>query len=170
MKNRDDFVKSLLRKIKESDWVDVVSITNYFTKNSFAAFADKEVDIRFFNKLKNEAITFYMLEIDEKSIGFCCLRKYMPFDTFSNTGILTYFIMPEYTKKGFGTHMLLQLINDAKTNRIKNLLACIVSQNIQSIRFHEKHGFIECGRFKNVGYKFNQFFDLVWMQKFLNEA
>ena len=87
-------MEPILRKIRESDWFNVVSITNYFTKNSFAAFADKEVDIEFFNKLKNEAVTFYILEINKKSIGFCCLRKYMPFETFSHTGILTYFIIP----------------------------------------------------------------------------
>jgi len=60
--------------------------------------------------------------------------------------------------------MLRQLIKDAKSNGIHNILACIVSKNTQSIKFHEKHGFVECGRFKNVGYKFNQYFDLVWMQ------
>jgi len=96
-------MKPLLRTIRDSDRIDVVSIVNYFTINSFSAFADKEVDIKFFNKLKNEAITFYTLEKNEKSIGFCCLRKYMPFENFSHTGILTYFIMPEYTHKGYGT-------------------------------------------------------------------
>jgi phosphinothricin acetyltransferase len=89
----------------------------------------------------------------------------MPFETFSHTGILTYFILPEYTNKGYGTRMLMQLIKDAEINGIHNILVCIVSKNTQSINFHRKHDFIECGKFKNVGYKFNQFFDLIWMQK-----
>ncbi|MFX1445141.1 MAG: GNAT family N-acetyltransferase [Promethearchaeota archaeon] len=163
-------MKPTLRNIKDSDGYHITSIINYFTKNSFAAFPNKEVGIEFFIALKKEAIAFYMLEINKEPVGFCCLRKYNPFETFSHTGLLTYFILPEYTKKGFGTLMLSQLINDAESNGINNLLACIASQNIQSIKFHEKHGFIECGRFKNVGYKFNQFFDLVWMQKFLTES
>lgn len=162
-------MKLELKKIKDSDGIYVISIMNHFVKTSFAAYADKELDIGFFHKLKNEAISFYLLKASEKAIGFCCLRKYNPFDTFSHTGILTYFILPEYTNIGYGSKMLTQLIDDAKNNGIKNVLACIASENNQSIEFHKKQGFIECGRFKKVGYKFDQFFDVIWMQKFLAE-
>ncbi|WP_243669404.1 hypothetical protein [Methanoculleus chikugoensis] len=35
------------------------------------------------------------------------------------------------------------------------------------MRFHRRHGFVECGRFRNVGSKHGVLFDVVWMQKFL---
>lgn len=47
------------------------------------------------------------------------------------------------------------------------LLACISSLNLASIRFHQKQGFKECGRLARIGRKFEQDFDVVWMQKHL---
>ena len=50
---------------------------------------------------------------------------------------------------------------------ITNILANISSLNPRSIEFHQKNGFIECGRFKKVGKKNGKEFDTVWMQKML---
>lgn len=46
-----------------------------------------------------------------------------------------------------------------------NLLASISSRNEQSLAFHRKRGFVECGRLRDVGVKFGKSFDVVWMQK-----
>jgi len=36
-------------------------------------------------------------------------------------------------------------------------------------RFHEKMGFTTVGRFHRVGYKFNAWYDVIWMEKMLAE-
>jgi phosphinothricin acetyltransferase len=48
---------------------------------------------------------------------------------------------------------------------ITSLLANISSRNRQSLEFHLRNGFRECGRFLKVGHKFGEAFDVVWMQK-----
>jgi phosphinothricin acetyltransferase len=48
---------------------------------------------------------------------------------------------------------------------VKHLLANISSRNKQSIGFHLKNGFTECGRFHNIGRKKGDYFDVVWMEK-----
>jgi phosphinothricin acetyltransferase len=48
---------------------------------------------------------------------------------------------------------------------VETILASISSRNEGSLRFHRKHGFRECGCFEGVGRKFDQDFDVVWMQK-----
>ena len=63
--------------------------------------------------------------------------------------------------------MLNHLVDKAKQKGIWSILASISSLNEGSINFHKKNGFIECGRFKNVGRKKGQIFDTVWMQKML---
>jgi phosphinothricin acetyltransferase len=69
------------------------------------------------------------------------------------------------TGKGIGSQMLALLETSAKKHNISVILANISSKNTGSIRFHQKNGFIECGRFRNVGEKKNELFDTVWMQK-----
>ena len=41
--------------------------------------------------------------------------------------------------------------------------------NDDSIRFHDNMGFTEVGRFHNSGYKFGQWFDMIWMEKMIGE-
>ena len=100
-------------------------------------------------------------------LGFGMLRAHNPIPTFSQTAEITYFIKPEYTSRGIGSKMLNHLVNEAKQKGISSILASISSLNEGSINFHRKNGFIECGRFKNVGRKKGQVFDTVWMQKML---
>jgi phosphinothricin acetyltransferase len=47
---------------------------------------------------------------------------------------------------------------------VDTFLAHISSLNEGSIRFHLRHGFTECGRFRCVGRKRGHDFDMVWMQ------
>ena len=35
------------------------------------------------------------------------------------------------------------------------------------MKFHLRHGFVECGRFRNIGRKQGQVFDVVYYQKML---
>jgi L-amino acid N-acyltransferase YncA len=37
--------------------------------------------------------------------------------------------------------------------------------NAASLSFHKKHGFTECGRFRGIGKKKGQSFDVVYMQR-----
>jgi L-amino acid N-acyltransferase YncA len=69
--------------------------------------------------------------------------------------------------KGIGTKLLSLLEIEGMKKGITNILANISSLNSRSIDFHKKNGFVECGRFKNVGRKKEQLFDTVWMQKML---
>lgn len=39
------------------------------------------------------------------------------------------------------------------------------SHNTGSVRFHQRHGFVECGRFLQVGIKSGQPFDMIWMHR-----
>ena len=111
-----------------------------------------------------------MIEGENKVSGVGTLRPYFPFRNFLHTGVLSYFILPEYTRKGLGAKLLNTLCQEAQKRNMRNLLANVSSKNESSLNFHLKHGFVECGRFKAVGTKFGEYFDVVWLQKFLEES
>ncbi len=108
---------------------------------------------------------FKVIEYRGEILGFGVLRKYAKGNTFKKTCLLTYFIMPNHTKKGLGTKILGELVAKAKENRVHNVLAHISSENKGSLSFHKKHGFGECGRLRSIGRKFDKDFDVVWTQK-----
>ena len=101
------------------------------------------------------------------TVGFGMLRTHNPMPAFSQTAEVTYFIHPDHTGKGLGRMLLGFLEKGAVEKGLKNILANISSLNPDSIRFHEKNVFTECGRFRRVGKKRGRDFDTVWMQKVL---
>ena len=91
-------------------------------------------------------------------------------DSFQHPAELSYFIAPGFTGKGTGSRLLETLEEDALKMGIHVLLASISSLNPESIGFHRKHGFTECGKFHGAGMRRGRDFDLVWMQKHLKKG
>jgi phosphinothricin acetyltransferase len=159
--------KPRVRLIRESDWPAVVDIFNYFVRESYAAYPEKEVSVDRFRTLIRSVHVFVVLQIGTDIVGFGFLKPYREEDNFSHSGMVAYFILPHYTGMGLGERILQRLIREAKKRGITNLVAHISSKNTQSLRFHARHGFEEVGRLKEIGTKFNTAFDIVWVQKFL---
>ncbi len=159
-----------LRLMTETDIDSVVQIYRHFILNSFAAYPTRPIEpsamLDLFRAHPKE-YPAYVVEIDNKVVGFGELRPIHRADTLRRTAEIGYFFLPESTGHGLGTLLLDRLTSDARGMGVDNLIASISSRNEQSISFHLKHGFIECGRFKRAGRKFDQDFDIVWMQKIL---
>jgi phosphinothricin acetyltransferase len=162
-----------IREAKPEDIRGMLEVFNYYVGNSFAAYLENPVGPDFFqnfpdeNKQKNEQFPFYVIEGKNRIVGIGALRPYFPFPNFLHTGVLSYFILPEYTRRGLGTKLLNILCQEARKKKMKSLLVNVSSRNEASMNFHLKSGFVECGRFKAAGTKFGKYFDVVWLQKFL---
>lgn len=70
---------------------------------------------------------------------------------------------------GIGTQIMEWLIQSAKDQGHHSLIAGIDGANDGSMRFHVRFGFVEVARFKEIGFKFDRWLDLVFMQLMLNE-
>lgn len=159
-----------LELISRKDRKPIIDIFNYYVENSFAAYPEQSVSYDFFDLLLKASDGYPAIVVNDGKgavIGFGMLRSYHPLSVFSKTAEISYFIKPDWVGKGLGKKMLDYLINKGKDKGITSILASISSLNQPSIRFHQRNGFIECGRFKNIGEKKGQIFDLVFMQKIL---
>lgn len=155
-------------KMSDSHRAAVIDIFNHFIMHSYAAYPEETVDYHFFDRFLEMSCAYPALVIktsDHQVVGFGFMRAHHFADSFKRTAEVTYFILPENTRKGLGTAMLDLFVGEAKQRGIDSLLASISSRNEESIRFHLKNGFKECCRFIRVGRKFGEDFDVVWMQK-----
>ena len=73
----------------------------------------------------------------------------------------------DYQGQGIGSLLMNELISFAKKQNMHTIIACIDSKNTNSIVFHEKHGFLNIGQMKEIGYKFGEFLDMTLMQLML---
>jgi L-amino acid N-acyltransferase YncA len=156
-----------IREVHESDHESIIAIFNYYAATSYAAYPEIPVNDRFFAFLREGALAFYVLECGANVVGFGLMKPLLPFPSFMATGMLTYFIRPEYTCRHLGKKLLDRLTGDAKKMGMTSLVANMASKNRSSIRFHLRQGFTEVGRLHNAGSKFGEPFDMVWMQKML---
>lgn len=147
-----------------------MDIFNHYIENSFAAYPENTLPSQAFDIILQRSNGFPTGSIrDEKGkiIGFGMLRAHNAISTFSRTAEVAYFIHPDYTGRGLGKMLLDFLERGALEQGITNILANISSLNPNSIKFHQKNGFMECGRFKKVVRKKGREFDIIWMQKML---
>ncbi|MDI6853635.1 MAG: GNAT family N-acetyltransferase [Deltaproteobacteria bacterium] len=144
----------------------VIDLFNHYIAHSHAAFLEAPVDYEFFSRfleITRGYPTIIVKDELQKVVGFAFLRPHHFAETFRRTAEITYFILPEHTRRGLGTALLEQLVKAAKGMGIDSILASVSSLNQASLNFHLRHGFKECGRFPRVGRKFGEDFDVVWM-------
>ncbi len=158
----------VIRKAGDEDRESVVRIFNYYVEHGFAAYPDQPLDGRLFDFLKTIIYgeVFLVVQDDTRGvIGFGFLKKYHPYPAFDRTAEAGYFLLPQHTRRGIGGRLLKRLEQEARRLGVDNLLANISALNPQSLAFHEKHGFRQCGRFEKILTKFGQDLDIIWMQK-----
>lgn len=161
-----------VRPMRKADRNNFLRVFNHYVENGFAAYQEEPVSSRFFNFIFQESRKVAAFSVttrndtrDTSYAGFGYVRPYKPGNIFSTTGTSTIFLLPEHTGKGLGTLLLPLLEQGAVKAGMRTLLVNISSRNPGSLAFHTKHGFVECGRFVNIGRKHGQLFDMVWMQK-----
>jgi phosphinothricin acetyltransferase len=69
--------------------------------------------------------------------------------------------------RGIGTQLLRELIRRAALLGKHVMVAGVDADNAASIRLHERLGFTAAGCLRQVGYKFDRWLDLVFLQRTL---
>lgn len=156
----------IFEKLELKHQKDVIDILNHYIENTFAAYREETVSYEHFHRFLDEDDVhcgFAITDLLANVVGFCLLEPYGSHSTFRETAEVMYFVHPEHTGKGIGTAALKKLNEESRKRGITHLLADIASENKESIRFHEKNGFSEYGRLKNIGKKRGQYFSVVYM-------
>ena len=95
--------------------------------------------------------------------GFGFLHAWHPSECFRRTAEITYFLHPGATRQGIGSLLLDRILVEAKAMEIDSVLASISSRNSESLAFHRRHGFQECGCFPRIGRKHGEDFGVIWL-------
>lgn len=148
----------------------VIDIFNHYIEHTTWAYRSELLSYDQFDHFLQEGnlvCGFAVLGEDQNVIGFCHLKPFRDVSTFDQTAEVTYFFEPGSTGRGLGKVVLDRLTMEAKQRGKKHLLASVSGENQVSLKFHAAQGFVECGRFKAIGHKFQRDFDVVYLQKTL---
>lgn len=162
-----------MQPLVEEDVEEAVDVFNYYVENSFAAYREEKITAEYYRQILHDAAEYPKVSVrdgEDVFVGFGLLVPYKPIPVFSHSANLICFLLPEATGKGLGKIVLDYLEGKAREVGITIILSSISSRNPESQNFHLKNGFVECGRFHDVGKKNGKFFDIVWMEKHLDGA
>lgn len=117
--------------------------------------AEKEVfqDNAFTKSLLKDLISkaLYFLKLIKgfanNMIGFAIVIK----DRADRANIINFLIFPEYQGKGFGSHLLYNIIGLIKSNHseVKKIVLNVKTSNIKALKLYEKFGFTHVEELKN---------------------
>jgi len=112
----------------------------------------------------------FVAELDGEVAGMSYLSWYRPRPGYTFTRENTVYIDARFHRRGLGGLLLGALIESARANELRTLIAVIESSNEGSIALHARFGFEQVGLLRDVGFKFDGWLDSVYMQLRLPES
>ena len=169
----------MIRFATEEDAEELLRIYSYYVENTAITF---EYDVpskdEFEERIKNISAKYpYIKAVHEgKIVGYAYAASFKDRRAYDWSVETTIYVKNNCKRMGIGKVLYEVLEQELKDMGILNMNACIARPiqegrylNDDSIRFHDNMGFTEVGHFHNSGYKFGQWFDMIWMEKMIGE-
>lgn len=158
----------MIRYGEEKDLEEILEIYNDAILNSTAVYTYKPQTLEqrkeWFNNKASEGYPVFVFEENNKVIGFASFGPFRPWEAYKYTIEHLVYVEKENRGKGVGVLLLKKIIEEVNKREYATLVAGIDSENIGSIKIHEKLGFTYSGTIKKAGYKFERWLDLVFYQ------
>jgi L-amino acid N-acyltransferase YncA len=154
-----------------SDIDTILEIINHEILHSTSIYdyepRDFETQKLWFEEKQNQNLPVLVAETENAAIGFATYGSFRQKEAYKFTIEHSVYVAEEFIGKGVGKLLLAELIQLAKEQGYHTMIGAIDADNSGSITFHEKFGFKTVGTVREVGYKFDKWLDLVFMQLLL---
>lgn len=124
----------------------------------------------FEDHIKQDYAVFVAEDASGKIAGWSALNPYHARVGYRFTTENSVYVAANQRGKGVGKLLLAPLIEAARKRGLRAIIAAIDAENEASIRLHARFGFEKVGHFKKVGFKFNRWLDVVYMELILPEV
>lgn len=158
---------NLNKKIRLANGADSNSILNIyapFITNTVITFEYEVPTVpEFTERMINiqKKYPWLVCEIDNKIVGYAYASQFAGRAAFNWSVDFSIYIDPTYHKRKIGKALYSSLLELLKLQGYYNAYAKITFPNIKSESLHKSLGFEPIGIYKNVGYKFGSWHDLI---------
>lgn len=147
------------------------AIYNHYVLTSTATYQTQpeteESRLAWFTERDQALHPVMVAEIDGRIAAWGSLSRFGKREAFAGTVENSIYVHPDFQRRGLGRTILTDQIHRATAAGHHTIIAAISGEQSASLSLHLAHGFTHAGRLVEAGWKFNQWLDLVYLQKIL---
>jgi len=166
-------------RVTKADADKLLEIYGYYVSETAISF---EYDVptieEFENRIENISSRYPYIKAvaDGEIIGYAYANVFKGRKAYDWSVETTVYVRKDNRQSGIGRALYTELEKQLKGMGILNMNACITVPQKEdshltndSQLFHAKMGFTPVGTFHNSGYKFDTWYDMMWMEKSIGE-
>lgn len=158
----------IIRRATETDAPAICAISNALIAKSLITFTTTpREDAATRAQIADADGAFLVAEEGGRVLGFASFGPFRPGPGYAHTKEHSIQLTETTRGRGIGTALMGQLEQHAREKGVHVLVAGISSANPGAVAFHQSLGFTQTGLMPDVGRKFDQWLDLILMQKIL---
>ena len=162
----------LFRASTDSDVAAIAAIYAHYVLHTTASFETEPPEAAEIARRRAQVVEiglpWLVAEVDGVVAGYAYAGRYRPRAAYRFTVEDSIYIHPEYTGQGLGAGLLERVIAACEQWGGRQMVAVIGgSDNLASIRLHQRFGFRHAGLLRSAGFKFGRWADSVLMQRAL---
>lgn len=161
----------IIRRAEIKDISKILEIVNYEIINSTVLYDYKErtyeYQLKWFEQKLTDEMPVIVAENEKEVVGFGTFGIFRPWAAYQFSVEHSIYVSKNSRSNGIGKQLLTELIFLAKKKGYHTMIAGVDASNDRSFQFHKKFGFVEIGTFKEVGFKFDKWLDLRFLQLYL---
>lgn len=167
-----------IEKVTVEDSEELLNIYAPYVKNTAISFECEVPSLKEFEeRIRTISRKYpYIKAVDEAEhiLGYAYANAFKGRAAYNWSVESTVYVLSDEKGKGIGTLLYHALENALQGMGILNVNACIAKPREMdpyltngSYEFHKKMGYELVGTFHNSGYKFDRWYDMVWMEKMI---
>ena len=157
-----------IRTATEQDLPAMLEIYNDIIINTTAVWQydthTLEMRKEWFKTKQEQGFPVFVAEENGTIVGFSTYGSFRAWQGYKHTVENSVYVASNQRGKGIGKLLMQPLIQAAQQQGIHAIVAGIDAENEVSIKLHQQFGFVEVAHFKEVGWKFNKWMDLKFLE------
>lgn len=156
-----------IRIATPADAAAICAIYNHYVENTTISFETDTISEATMAARMAEIqsqFPWFVYEEDGKILGYAYASKWKPRNAYRFSVESSVYLAQDAGGRGAGTKLYTRLLAELKTMGVHLVIGGITQPNPASVALHEKMGFVKCGHFTEVGYKFDRWLDVGYWQ------
>ena len=158
-----------LRQAIAEDLPAIIRIYNHYVERSHATFdvGAFSVDDRrpWFDQFDGGRYQCWLAVDGSGLLGYACSMPFKAKAAYQTSVEVSVYVAPDAQRRGIGAALYGRLLPALEAEDLHRAYAGIAQPNEPSMGLHERFGFRQAAHYREVGRKFDRYWDVIWLER-----